>query len=84
MFDVMKFWLDHGVAGFRLDAIPTLFEDKQLRNEPEKGRVECTGRSQSQEYLRGQLPEVHGVIRRMRTMIEKYPGELVLIKLPKA
>jgi alpha-glucosidase len=23
MFDIMKFWLDRGVAGFRLDAIPT-------------------------------------------------------------
>ncbi len=34
MFDAMRFWLDRGVAGFRLDAIPTLFEDPQLRDEP--------------------------------------------------
>ena len=31
MFGVMQFWLDRGVAGYRLDAIPTLFEDPQLR-----------------------------------------------------
>ncbi|HLI76087.1 MAG TPA: alpha-amylase family glycosyl hydrolase, partial [Acidobacteriaceae bacterium] len=37
MLDTMRFWLDRGVAGFRLDAIPTLFEDPQLRNEPETG-----------------------------------------------
>ncbi len=34
MFGAMQFWLDRGVAGFRLDAIPTLFEDPQLRDEP--------------------------------------------------
>src|SRR5215471_10564788 len=27
MFSAVRFWLDRGVAGFRLDAIPTLFED---------------------------------------------------------
>ncbi len=34
MFDAMRFWLDRGVAGFRLDAISTLFEDTRLRNDP--------------------------------------------------
>ncbi len=35
MFGAMRFWLDRGVAGFRLDAIPSLFEDPQLRDEQE-------------------------------------------------
>ena len=43
MFDAMRFWLDRGVAGFRLDAIPTLFEDPQLRNEPETGGTNAQG-----------------------------------------
>ena len=43
MFDVMRFWLDRGVAGFRLDAVPTLFEDPQLRNEPETGGINAQG-----------------------------------------
>lgn len=30
----MTFWLDLGVAGFRADAVPYLFEDAELRNEP--------------------------------------------------
>ncbi|HEY4972961.1 MAG TPA: alpha-amylase family glycosyl hydrolase, partial [Steroidobacteraceae bacterium] len=32
MFDSMRFWLDRGVAGFRLDAITCLFEDALLRD----------------------------------------------------
>lgn len=30
----MTFWLDLGVAGFRVDAVPYLFEDAELRDEP--------------------------------------------------
>jgi len=37
MFGSMQFWLDRGVAGYRLDAIPTLFEDPKLRDEPVLG-----------------------------------------------
>ena len=34
MKDVLKFWMDRGVEGFRVDAILHLFEDEQLRDEP--------------------------------------------------
>jgi alpha-glucosidase len=30
MFDAVRFWLDLGVDGYRLDAIPTIFEDPEL------------------------------------------------------
>ena len=79
MFTVMKFWLDRGVAGFRLDAIPTLFEDTDLRNEPELGGVNAQGDPNLGDIYTNDLPEVHGVIRRMRAMVEKYPGDRVLI-----
>ena len=79
MFASMRFWLDRGVAGFRLDAIPTLFEDPQLRNETEKGGVNAQGDPNLDDSLTNNLPEVHDVIRRMRAMVEKYPGDRVLI-----
>ena len=31
--DIMRFWFKRGVAGFRFDAITTLYEDPQLRDE---------------------------------------------------
>jgi glycosidase len=34
MFDMMRFWLDKGVDGFRLDIINAVYEDEQLRNNP--------------------------------------------------
>jgi alpha-glucosidase len=78
-FDAMRFWLDRGVAGFRLDAIPTLFEDPQLRNEPVKPGLNAQGDPNLEEIYTSNLPKVHDVIRRMRAMVEKYPGDRVLI-----
>ncbi|KAL1494327.1 hypothetical protein ABEB36_009942 [Hypothenemus hampei] len=37
MKNVLKYWLDFGIDGFRMDAISTLFEDEQLRDEPSSG-----------------------------------------------
>ena len=34
MFGIMKFWLDHGVDGLRVDAVDYLIEDKGLEDEP--------------------------------------------------
>jgi len=78
-FDAMRFWLDRGVAGFRLDAIPTLFEDTQLRDEPETGGVNAQGDPNLSDIYTNNLPEVHDVIRRMRAMVAAYPGNRVLI-----
>jgi len=72
MFDVMRFWLDRGVSGFRLDAIPALFEDPQLRNDPDPRNFGAPGYTWD-------LPEVHDVLKRLRKMVDSYPGERVLI-----
>ena len=79
MFDSMRFWLDRGVAGFRLDAIPSLFEDKQLRNNPEQGGINAQGDPNLKAIYTDNLPEVHDTIRRMRAMAASYPGNRVLI-----
>ena len=84
MFDSMRFWLDRGVAGFRLDAIPSLFEDPQLRNEQATGGTNAQGDPNLEDTYVDNLPEVHGTIRRMRAMANSYsgtgfPGARVLI-----
>jgi alpha-glucosidase len=79
MFGAMRFWLDRGVAGFRLDAIPTLFEDPELENEKQLGGVNAQGDPVLDDNKTSNLPEVHDVIRRMRTMVANYPAHRVLI-----
>lgn len=79
MFGAMRFWLDRGVAGFRLDAITALFEDPQLRDEPALGGRNAQGDPNLSDIYTDNLPEVHGVMRRMRAMTDTYAGERVLI-----
>lgn len=79
MFDAVRFWLDRGVTGFRLDAIPTLFEDPQLRNETVLSGTTAQGDPILSETYTNNLPEVHDVMRRLRAVVDKYPGNRVLI-----
>src|SRR5215469_12074517 len=79
MFGALRFWLDRGVAGFRLDAITALFEDPQLRDDPELGGRNAQGDPNLSDIYTDNLPEVHGVMRRMRAMTDTYAGERVLI-----
>ena len=79
MFDVMRFWLDRGVDGFRLDSIPDLFEDESLRENPPGQGLDFTGHPRIERTYTSNRPEIHDVIRRMRTMVSSYPGDRVLI-----
>jgi alpha-glucosidase len=79
LFDVMRFWLDRGVAGFRLDAVTSLYKDPQLRNSSPLGGRTAQGDAALSDLHTNNLPEVHALLRRMRAMIDHYPGERVLI-----
>jgi alpha-glucosidase len=79
MFAAMRFWLDRGVVGFRLDAITELFEDSQLRDAPALGGRNAQGDLILSDIYTKNLPEVHDVMRRLRAMTDGYPGERVLI-----
>jgi alpha-glucosidase len=79
MFGAMRFWLDRGVAGFRLDAITELFEDAQLRDAPVLGGTNAQGDPNLSDIYTKNLPEVHDVMRRLRAMMDAYPDNRVLI-----
>jgi len=79
MFDSVRFWLDRGVAGFRFDAIPTLFEDPALRDAKEIEGTNPYGDRKQEHDMYDNLPEVHDVMRRLRALADQYPGDRVLI-----
>jgi len=79
MYEVMRFWLDRGVAGFRLDAISRLFEDPLLRDDPLLPGTNAYGDPNIRHKYTDDLPEVHDVLREMRHLVDSYPGNPVLI-----
>jgi alpha-glucosidase len=79
MYGVLRFWLDRGVAGFRLDAVSRLFEDSTLHDDPLLPGTNAYGDQNIEHKYTDNLPEVHEVLREIRQVVDEYPGNPVLI-----
>lgn len=71
MFDVLRFWLDRGVDGFRMDVVSFIMKDPELRDDPEPPS-DLPPRSRAH-------PDVHGVFRRIRRLLDSYDPPRVAI-----
>jgi len=66
MHDVLRFWLDRGVDGLRLDAIFKMAKDPELGdNEP--------GLRHDQDW-----PTIHERLRRIRAVIDEYDSRMIV------
>jgi alpha-glucosidase len=79
MLDVVRFWLDKGAAGFRIDAVSRLYEDPELHDDPILSGKNAYGDPNIQHKYTDDLPEVHDTLRELRAVVDKYPGDPVLI-----
>jgi alpha-glucosidase len=88
--DIVAFWLKRGVDGFRFDAITTLYEDPELRDEgvvnDKNGNpiINAYGDPKLDDSRTNNQPGVHQVVSEMRTEADKFnsarfPGTRVLI-----
>jgi len=64
--EILRFWLDRGIGGFRIDVAHGLFKDPDLKDVPD---ATLTNRP-SAYYHR---PENHEVYRKWRTILDSYP-----------
>ena len=84
--DNVKFWLDKGVDGLRLDAINFCFHDQQLRDNPPKPVEKRVGRGFSPDnpyafqyhYHNNTQPENLVFLEDLRALMDKYPGATTL------
>ncbi|MGD0628765.1 MAG: alpha-glucosidase [Terracidiphilus sp.] len=88
--DIIGFWLKRGVAGFRFDAITTLYEDPNLTDEDlvldkdGKSYLNNYGDVALHDTRTNNLPGTHPVMQEMRAWSDtfnssKFPGTRVLI-----
>ena len=73
MMEVAHFWFRRGVAGFRLDAVDRIYEDPDLRDNPLKKNDPAS----LDEVYTANLPELHNVLRHLRTVADEYGAVLV-------
>lgn len=78
----VKFWLDLGVDGYRLDTANFYFHDAQLRDNPPRGRPDGEDPAvnavnpygwQWHQHDKSQ-PENLAFLRRLRTLLDEYPN----------
>jgi len=74
--EILRFWLDRGVDGFRIDVAHALVKDAALADEPEPFPVT---RFSSDWRTAIDRPEVHDVYRGWRRIADSYDGDRVLV-----
>ncbi|MEX2481899.1 MAG: alpha-amylase family glycosyl hydrolase [Gammaproteobacteria bacterium] len=88
ILDVLRFWMDQGVDGFRLDAIQCLCCDANLRDNPPSAPGEShimVGGGPNNPFRRQQhifdrdVPEAMPVLEALRDAVREYEPERILI-----
>jgi alpha-glucosidase len=77
MFDSTRFWYKRGVSGFRLDAVDTLYEDPDLKDNPVLPGKDKFGRPNMEEKYDKRLPEVHTALKGLRKVADEYNAVLI-------
>lgn len=80
MYDVLRFWLDRGVDGFRVDVLWLLIKDDQFRDNPENPAYVPGEPSHNQllPFYTANRPEVHAIVAEMRSVTDTYPDRVLI------
>jgi alpha-glucosidase len=87
ILNVMRFWLDKGVDGFRVDVISKMMKDPEFRDEPPDPAWDGVRPFLSLQHIyTSNLPEVHSLIHQMRKVLDEYEERMMVgeIYLPNA
>jgi len=78
--EILRFWFERGVAGFRIDVAQGLYKDADLRdNPPAEATGPLVGRFGQRPVYNENRPESHAVFRDWRRIAEAYrPPRLLL------
>ncbi len=80
MFDAMRFWLNRGVDGFRVDVIWLLIKDDQFRDNPINPAFQRSQPSinRTLSIYNANRPEIHDLIKQMRVVIDGFSDRVLI------
>lgn len=79
LMDTMRFWLDKGVDGFRVDVIWLMIKDSLFRDEPPNLDWDGVNPHASLRHIyTADLPEVHDLIHQMRQVVDSYENRMMV------
>jgi alpha-glucosidase len=79
--NILRFWFDRGVAGFRIDVAHSIIKDRDLRDNPRATEDDhwYTQMMGFRPVYTACRPEVHDVLRRWRKLADGYEPKRILI-----
>ncbi|MBR0664784.1 DUF3459 domain-containing protein [Roseomonas hellenica] len=80
MYDALRFWLDRGVDGFRVDVLWHLIKDDQFRDNP-PNPAWLPGHAGIDRLLQRyscDRPEIHSVVAEMRAVLDRYSSRVLI------
>jgi alpha-glucosidase len=80
MLDHMRFWLDRGVDGFRVDVIWLMLKDEELRDEPPNPQAAPDARpfDQLDHIYTADVEGIHDIVRAMRAVVDEYDERMMV------
>ena len=77
--DILRFWLDLGVDGFRIDVAHGLVKDPDLTDLPDGPSGHLLKPTTGNEHPHWDRDEVHDVYRGWRSVVDEYAGDQVFV-----
>jgi alpha-glucosidase len=80
MLKVLRFWLDRGVDGFRVDVMHHLVKDSEFRDNPPNPdwRPDMSPYRELLTTYTADLPEVQEIVAKFRSVVEEYDDRMVV------
>jgi alpha-glucosidase len=80
MFDTMRFWLDKGVDGFRVDVLWHLIKDSNLRDNPINPdyQPQMPTYDQLLPIFSTDRPEIHEIVAKKRKVTDEYSDRVII------
>src|SRR5712692_8803648 len=83
MYEVLRFWLERDVDGFRIDALKMLLKDEQFRDSPpnpewKPGNPPGTFQL---DFYTGDQPGIHKIVQEMRALVDSHSQRLLIGEL---
>ncbi len=80
MHDALRFWLDKGVDGFRIDVVTMLIKHADFPDNPPIAVPSPTSLTSTLERKYDiHQPEMHAILKNMRRIFDSYSGDRVMI-----
>lgn len=75
----MRFWLNKGVDGFRVDAVPHLCEDDRFADEPLTGNPNPNDYGYTEKIYTKDQPRTYEMVKGWREVLDEFPGDKVMM-----